>query len=640
MAFSISARALKGLAIGALEEDKRHRLAAETRVDEQVKFDRANDAAKEAAALQAKNAMARTKVTAGASVRSSQIAASASIRKAQNAATIAEENMYDDYGLKKVFSDLKLPGVLPKYLKYDRRTKGVDYSLAYFGKFNGAFAHTLKALDTKFTGTKQKKAANDAFDKYLDNFVHHSITSTGAYAPKFEALTNRKTWEGGFDLETASPEVYKRILDGGEERFPKSFKLLQGINLQPIKLNPASKAYFNNNKNDDLRAKKMTFAAANDTVDTTNRITTPEHVASLTKSLEGTPDERQLAANKLVNSRYGFNYNKNDPDTYLDFIILSSVIPTRAVQRTTQAIGGVKSTLLPLSKDQQGRLSKFREKLSESRDIMATVVQARELNANVTDYGRFQLNFIGRFETILSGIGIGLTNKSSTSPVGQFKFAEGEDLDKLSIDTKVERGLFQKILDKSNQRIISAREIYTEQQENVPKNTKTTEAEISAIEEKYLAEVKYEAIKIQLVYKIAKLIQGGAGGQAVSNADFQAVLKSMSSSGIGTLKAEEAIFGMLQNMVERVHVYNKIMSDETIFHGSQNAADKAMSFIKRVQKTRPGELTLDSSEQDTLNPVDKQPETGSKAFNALPPNVQRKLMIERKRHTKSTPTGI
>ena len=49
MAFSI--RALKGLAIGALEEDKRHRLAAETRVDEQVKFDRANDAAKKSSSF-------------------------------------------------------------------------------------------------------------------------------------------------------------------------------------------------------------------------------------------------------------------------------------------------------------------------------------------------------------------------------------------------------------------------------------------------------------------------------------------------------------------------------------------------------------------------------------------------------------
>ena len=73
-------------------------------------------------------------------------------------------------------------------------------------------------------------------------------------------------------------------------------------------------------------------------------------------------------------------------------------------------------------------------------------------------------------------------------------------------------------------------------------------------------EVEYQYLKIQNIFRIAKLIQGGTGGRGVSNMDFEAVARSLSQGSLATLKAEEiafravrehAIDGYVDNMVHR-----------------------------------------------------------------------------------------
>ena len=114
MAFSISARALKGLAIGALEEEKRHRLAAETRVDEQSKFDRENEARIKAAALQEEGAMAREKygsdMSYKARIHGARITGKYAVDAARATALLNQEKETYDFNADSLFKNVGMVG--------------------------------------------------------------------------------------------------------------------------------------------------------------------------------------------------------------------------------------------------------------------------------------------------------------------------------------------------------------------------------------------------------------------------------------------------------------------------------------------------------------------------------------------------
>ena len=103
--------------------------------------------------------------------------------------------------------------------------------------------------------------------------------------------------------------------------------------------------------------------------------------------------------------------------------------------------------------------------------------------------------------------------------------------------------------------------------------------------ERYLKYVQYEALKIQLVYKIAKMVQGGSGGQAVSNADFQVVLQSFQSGAIGNLEAEDSIFKMLQGMTEREYLHSYINTQKSLLEGAAPTQNAARYYLEQHRQS-------------------------------------------------------
>jgi len=89
-------------------------------------------------------------------------------------------------------------------------------------------------------------------------------------------------------------------------------------------------------------------------------------------------------------------------------------------------------------------------------------------------------------------------------------------------------------------------------------------------EETYNAAVQYNFEKIKLVYQVAKLIQGGAGGQAVSNMDFGAIKDSFSAGPFGNIRGQIAIFKHLAEVTSDRYIMHKIYSNKFLSNTDRN----------------------------------------------------------------------
>ena len=94
------------------------------------------------------------------------------------------------------------------------------------------------------------------------------------------------------------------------------------------------------------------------------------------------------------------------------------------------------------------------------------------------------------------------------------------------------------------------------------------------------------------------MVQGGSGGQAVSNADFQAVLKSFQAGKWGNLEYESAVFEQLQSMVEREYIYSKVMTNRAILSNQDAVATRALQFY-RIQEERRRQRALRNNQKVT-----------------------------------------
>ena len=80
---------------------------------------------------------------------------------------------------------------------------------------------------------------------------------------------------------------------------------------------------------------------------------------------------------------------------------------------------------------------------------------------------------------------------------------------------------------------------------NFMKNQKDDKSGAAISDEIIKRQIQYEYLKIQTIFHIAKLIQGGTGGRGVSNMDFENVAKSLSQGPTSTLANENTAFNTL-----------------------------------------------------------------------------------------------
>jgi iron uptake system EfeUOB component EfeO/EfeM len=81
------------------------------------------------------------------------------------------------------------------------------------------------------------------------------------------------------------------------------------------------------------------------------------------------------------------------------------------------------------------------------------------------------------------------------------------------------------------------------------------------------------------------MVQGGSGGQAVSNADFQVVLQSFQSGTIGNLEAEDNIFKMLQGMTEREYLHSYINTQKSLLEGAAPTQNAARYYLEQHRQS-------------------------------------------------------
>ena len=210
---------------------------------------------------------------------------------------------------------------------------------------------------------------------------------------------------------------------------------------------------------------------------------------------------------------------------------------------------------------------------TQAEGLLTDITKLQDLASTMQTGGTPEVTFIRTAVTTVTGLWLSLT-KEGTSNVQQITPQQIHELSKegnivAGLDTKkyfseIEKAS-QSTLKKFENKILTA----TEGKDRV------------AAKERYDAEVQYQALKIQLVYKVAKMVQGGSGGQAVSNADFQAVLASFQGGSFGTLSGEQAVFSLLHKMTEKEYLYTSIMADSSIHFNARDSARTAVALYKQ-----------------------------------------------------------
>ena len=604
MAFSISARALKGLAIGALEEEKRHRLAAETRVDEQSKFDRENEARIKAAALQEEGAMAREKygsdMSYKARIHGARITGKYAVDAARATALLNQEKETYDFNADSLFknvgmvgrdgSPLKLPASDRVRMKEAARLP--VQSTAYFSQFNRTFNKWKQnILGRDFDSPETYEANLKHFRTWVDKEVPNLIVKTAAQSEQFDRKDKLVQVAGSFDLESAAPDVYNYIKMSGKDAFPNSFDAIDTPSLEDqevtgdvtsvIQTYPDSKLVSNLGRMTNEGKNRTMAAVARSSI---SPIKFSKSGITEFFSIDSDEEFKKKVVQGVLEGTTVPAYNSLNPTTTLDLIASGASIKYRMTQPRAKGVGGFLKRRRPISQTMSTRLKTFRDKAGESEGILRHISQVRLSNVAVTNSGAFQNNFLRGFERFWTGIVIGLGRGATIGGVedAQIGILDKEAQAELKILESTISGFDSNIFENMRKTVNDRLRNKLEGKDGIGGilNLKNKDERNSALEN-YRQEVVYENLKIQLVYKVAKLIQGGSGGQAVSNADFQAVLKAMQSGNAGTLEGEAAIYAKLQEMVEKEYVYNSIMADSSIIHASDEAGKDAMAFLDR-----------------------------------------------------------
>ena len=601
---------IRGMAIGALTELKEKRvLAAEEERQKRLEDRKFKNQSR----LQRQSddeAYKRTKYASDASLLAAREKAEAKKTKETREALVAREDMYDQFGL---------PKVLGKQLPIDLRAKRSNtQGLFYLAQFDAAVGWGLKEINGMNVSENQKKQTLGRFDAWLGDNLKRVLVQTDAYKTS-KTQTGEFDYNTMFHLQSGMPNSYNYMNSHPElqKKLDEQIRTFANLHKTPDHL----ATYLKENPNSLISRLTDKFTPLEQTILTNSLpgngdLGTLEETGLIPALKANTPEALLLAAKK-VDTIQAYRKKPFDSKDNINAIITAAAIGvsegrTFMIQRGS----GKQSKTVFKHAQRYKEIEKTRETHETNSKLLDQVGDVRKLNRSLqhgnklAEKATFTLNAFRKLEffafSIKQGLGLSgnkmkveISDEDRESMVDSFSSIEG--LNGKSFVESLERN--------ANDKLLQARESIFRNFNNM------SEDEKSIAEERFYNEAKYEALKIQLVYRIAKMVQGGSGGQAVSNADFQAVLKSFQAGNWGTLQNEQAVFEQLQYMVEREFIYSKVMTNKAVLTNEHAVVDRALRLHKvQHEYLKQRKIAADNADElDTsTNNVDEQM---NKAFN-------------------------
>ena len=558
---------IRGMAIGALSRVKEKQDAA---AEEDLQKRLEDRKFKMQEKLQTQRDKAHKERTMYASDASTEVArqkAIAAKAKTDREARLKHEEHFSD------FDFFKGTGVqLPKEHLLNKKGK-FNTGAGFLSRFNSAFEYVNDYLKRTYESNPNQKQIN--YNR-LDNWLLKKIPEIMS---KTEVMKNEYNSAGviigqqGYHVESGMGSVYKYL---NTHKDAKMRGLLDSIKdsvpLPPLsddakrimKDNPSIRwRDFGNVETNALVASAHVYGGVTELVRT-----------GIIGALRGDQNDIQISAQSLAQSTdIQFRYDPRNPFKTLNAIGTASIFAHgRGKSRTKFSGGGVSKLITHKFPERNKQISKGYAKHSENTSLLSSIVDIRNLSRSLDRTKAPQLNFIRHVGAKLHGLvtALGIADKAESI---SFEQGTANEMDATFRDA-TKGGLTGNITARLQEGATSR----LKEWDNKLKGEGLTGADRH---ERYLKYVQYEALKIQLVYKIAKMVQGGSGGQAVSNADFQVVLQSFQSGKIGSLEAEDSIFKMLQGMTEREYLHSYINTQKSLLEGAGTTQNAARNYLEQ-----------------------------------------------------------
>ena len=553
---------IRGMAIGALSRVKEKQDASAEEERQKRLEDRKFKMQQKLQTQQDKAHMERTMYASDASTEVAKQKAIALQAKNKRDASLKHDEHFSD------FDFFRGTGVqLPERHLLNKKGK-FSTGAGFLSRFDVAFNYVDDYLKRTYESNSGLMETN--YNR-LDNWLLKKIPEVMS---KTEVMKNKLNSAGdiveqqSYDVVSGMGSVYKYL---NTHKDPKMRGLLDGIRdsvpLPPlsddakrmIKENPSINwSNFSSVETNALVASARIYGGVTEL----NR-------TGIISALRGSSEDIQKSAQSLANSDdIQFRYDERNPFKTLNALGTASIFAHgRGVSREKFSGGGVSKLITHKHTQRNKQITAGLEKHTENTSLLSSIVDIRNLSRDLDQTEAPQLNFIRDVGEKLHGFvtALGIADKGDTI---SFEKGTANEMD-ATFRAVTKGGLAGNITDGLQR---GANNRLRGWKDSLDQDTGLTPEQRHG---RYLKYVQYEALKIQLVYKIAKMVQGGSGGQAVSNADFQVVLKSFQSGSIGNLEAEDSIFKMLQGMTEREYLHSYINTQKSLLEGdapTQNAA--------------------------------------------------------------------
>ena len=558
---------IRGMAIGALSRVKEKQDATAEEERQKRLEDRKFKMQQKLQMQQDKAHMERTMYASDASTEVARQKAIALKAENNRDARLKHEEHFSD------FDFFKGTGVqLPKEHLLNKKGK-FNTGAGFLSRFNSAFEYVNDYLKRTYESNPNQKQINyNRLDNWLLKKIPEIMSKTEVMKNEYNSA-GEIVGQQGYHVESGMGSVYKYL---NTHKDPKMRGLLDGIR-DSIPLPPLS---------DD--AKRM--IKENPSINWSNfsSVETNALVASariyggdtelnrtgIISALRGSSEDIQKSAQSLANSDdIQFRYDERNPFITLNALGAASIFAHgRGVSREKFSGGGVSKIITHKHTQRNKQISDGLEKHTENTSLLSSIVDIRNLSRSLDRTKAPQLNFIRHVGAKLHGLvtALGIADKAESI---SFEQGTANEMDATFRDA-TKGGLTGNITARLQEGATSR----LKEWDNKLKGEGLTGADRH---ERYLKYVQYEALKIQLVYKIAKMVQGGSGGQAVSNADFQVVLQSFQSGKIGSLEAEDSIFKMLQGMTEREYLHSYINTQKSLLEGVGTTQNAARNYLEQ-----------------------------------------------------------
>jgi hypothetical protein len=585
----VSISFLRDVGIGALQQVESNRLAQNKRISEREKEERERKKRLAEIGLTGKLAMERQVLSSETSIEAANIRASASV-KAANAkakalldkALLAKKEKLDDLGWERRFDE-----ILPEFLQINSDNLN---TFPKSGDQRGVYK--ISKLEGILKWDMARGEITDGKKTFYKNTVRNLIVEHSIFGKTTDITGNVSG--GDYAFMNANPLLYALLKD--TDLGPD----LTGINPNTVPIKSETKAYFDKSLVGIYKDHSPGFLNA--AYPAAVRLGLElEQLLTVSSEVIAPLEVRQNSVKNMKLGQYGssFVYDRKKPRTFLAAVSLATKMAYGGGGPKVQIVGGrYHKGKHPNNEIYRNRIIEWRKKHSEHDNIFNDVLKVTELNLELVASGSPRIQIFRKLGIIISGPLIALKDQflGKTISEKQLKELEGNNIS--GFDAKT---LFEGMEESSKERLeVVRKSLYADKNINEEQR-----------QERFAHEVQYEALKIQLVYKVAKMIQGGAGGQAVSNADFIAVLRSFQAGNLGTLLGQRSVFSLLQDMVEKEYLYSSIMSDENIKTGShtigRSAIDTLDEYRKEGETVRKGQT--DSTEGMSLRDVAIRNET-------------------------------